>query len=544
MSKYQHSRLESAGTKPKADEVEVAEIVVNLEDKLLYTKNHNGLVVAVGGSGSGGGIPEAPINGRTYGRKDAGWTTVQTIDITDTPLLSGPSVVNEKKSIDLTITNYSSTATYVISSEFGSTTRTDGVITYTANDITDDVNHNGKVEVSAQETNELVSDKATQLITVQYVPYVNDQQLVYDASSMTEFTTLTNMKLADSDTKLLSTAYNGEAISNVIDQDAGDTDFVGCKDITSKFEFPTLDKGSSTADTLITSTEIKDGDNMVILLDDETTYTEFVANGVTGGIRYNSTYDENTLGNKLELDDTKLIVTSTATKYADSNAYSIDKITGGSVYFDTEITAAIDTQRTRIGISLVNSYQDDQFAKTSNGYCYASSGLFENNDGNTGVQVEAWDNGDTIRTKYTYETGELEFYKNGVSQGIAYTLSPNTEVYFVVSINNDGGRMQSVFLNSAFQLDTSAQTNGEIPTRAFAVGTDVSFEIEDGTYIEANSNGNSYTNGTTANPILNATRTHDDVISATLSRTIKTKVVHKNAGTKMTELSATILKDN
>jgi hypothetical protein len=32
---------------------------------------------ALGGGGSGGGgIPEAPIDGKTYGRKDAGWTQV------------------------------------------------------------------------------------------------------------------------------------------------------------------------------------------------------------------------------------------------------------------------------------------------------------------------------------------------------------------------------------------------------------------------------------------------------------------------------------
>jgi hypothetical protein len=52
MSGYKHSRLESANTKPKVDEIEIAEIAVNLEDKLLYTKDHNGEIVSVGGGAS------------------------------------------------------------------------------------------------------------------------------------------------------------------------------------------------------------------------------------------------------------------------------------------------------------------------------------------------------------------------------------------------------------------------------------------------------------------------------------------------------------
>jgi hypothetical protein len=35
---------------------------------------------AAGGSGGGGGIPEAPINGKPYVRQDGGWVDYSTID--------------------------------------------------------------------------------------------------------------------------------------------------------------------------------------------------------------------------------------------------------------------------------------------------------------------------------------------------------------------------------------------------------------------------------------------------------------------------------
>jgi len=53
MSGYKHSRLETKKLKPKATEIGIAEIAINLEDKLLYTKDHNGIVIPVGGSGGG-----------------------------------------------------------------------------------------------------------------------------------------------------------------------------------------------------------------------------------------------------------------------------------------------------------------------------------------------------------------------------------------------------------------------------------------------------------------------------------------------------------
>jgi hypothetical protein len=48
---FSHSYLESTGTKPKADEIDKAELSINLVDKKIYTKDHNDTVVNIGGSG-------------------------------------------------------------------------------------------------------------------------------------------------------------------------------------------------------------------------------------------------------------------------------------------------------------------------------------------------------------------------------------------------------------------------------------------------------------------------------------------------------------
>ncbi len=53
MSGVKHARLEVTKKKPTAAEIEIAEIAINLEDKLLYTKNQHGEIIPVGGSGGG-----------------------------------------------------------------------------------------------------------------------------------------------------------------------------------------------------------------------------------------------------------------------------------------------------------------------------------------------------------------------------------------------------------------------------------------------------------------------------------------------------------
>ncbi len=53
MSGVKHARLEVTKKKPTAAEIDIAEIAINLEDKLLYTKNQHGVIIPIGGSGGG-----------------------------------------------------------------------------------------------------------------------------------------------------------------------------------------------------------------------------------------------------------------------------------------------------------------------------------------------------------------------------------------------------------------------------------------------------------------------------------------------------------
>ena len=72
MSKYGHTRLEVAGKKPDTGDIEIAEIAVNTEDGLLYSKKSTGEIISVGGSSE----TPAPSDGNTYGEKDGGYQEV------------------------------------------------------------------------------------------------------------------------------------------------------------------------------------------------------------------------------------------------------------------------------------------------------------------------------------------------------------------------------------------------------------------------------------------------------------------------------------
>ncbi len=78
-----------------------------------------------------------------------------------------------------------------------------------------------------------------------------------------------------------TTAYLNmqRAISNKITQEDGETDFKGLGDIEARFEFINISSGSET-DLLKTNIDIKDGDNLVIVKEDDSV-NEVVASGVS-----------------------------------------------------------------------------------------------------------------------------------------------------------------------------------------------------------------------------------------------------------------------
>jgi len=57
----QHGYLTTEDTQPTTSEVKRSELVVNLADKTIYTKDHNGAIISVGGGGGGDVTCTIPI---------------------------------------------------------------------------------------------------------------------------------------------------------------------------------------------------------------------------------------------------------------------------------------------------------------------------------------------------------------------------------------------------------------------------------------------------------------------------------------------------
>ncbi|NOQ31782.1 MAG: hypothetical protein GQ570_11730 [Helicobacteraceae bacterium] len=90
-----------------------------------------------------------------------------------------------------------------------------------------------------------------------------------------------------------------------------------------------------------------------------------------------------------------------------------------------------------------------------------------------------------------------------------------------------------------YSMDTTSTTAGEIPSRAYAVDAQPSFEISGG-FVDAVLVSDTY--GTASLPTLTTTRTYDDLIDSTGSQTVQSKVILKATGDRMTSLQASLNK--
>ncbi len=182
---------------------------------------------------------------------------------TTTPTLSGVSEGVEGSSIVVTISNYSATATYTVSVEAGSFTRTDDKITWTLPVFTgiDDI-HN--LTIKALETGKVDSDIVTHTVTV--LDIESDQTILFQDATIntTTFPTVTDVDLSSN--TILATSDNATATSMTVSQDIGDGDFVNATPtIDSKAINYTIDSATNTSIT-ISGQSISDGD--IILIND------------------------------------------------------------------------------------------------------------------------------------------------------------------------------------------------------------------------------------------------------------------------------------
>lgn len=526
----------------------------------------------------------------------------------DYPVVTGDLTPDEESDVDYTITNFGSDFIYVITVSGGSYVLNAGVITWTIPAFAEGAAQS--MTVLATKVGYIDSPTTSVDVIVQQVPVIADQALIYDAASMSEFTEFAHTELVSTDTILSSktidttsiiatagvdtfdttteivdgdvisvdgtdmvadgvtyldpnytvdtttvtaggtptSAYINErrALSNVVTQDGAETDFVGLGSdagsfvpFEAQFEFSDISV-DSTIDVLNTTTKIVDGDNLVIVKDDDS-INEVVASGVTTSISL-------TIGSDATLND--LEVTNTSSSFTEHSIYSNLKISAGNVYW--EVVIGVNSEGSinhdfNVGIALDNTRQENYLGINATEYSYNISAKKTNND--VAVSYGAtYTTGDIIGVRYEYATGELEFYKNGVSQGVAYILAADTEMYAAAFMYSDTNSLEFVMSNTTYlpsgcaELGSSAYSMPYIgmtaTARAYAVDAKPSFKFG-GDFQEAVKSGDSYIE--TAS-VLSTTRTYDQLLATSSSRELRTKCKFKSDNDKLIDLRATVLK--
>jgi|GEM_PF-5319070 len=130
---------------------------------------------------------------------------------------------------------------------------------------------------------------------------------------------------------------------------------------------------------------------------------------------------------------TKTVVTS----WANSNVYASKLVKSGKFYAEVAVGSVASTDFLHIGVSTINTEQTQQFSYNTAGYSYLNNGNKVNSASSVAYGA-SYTTGDKIGVLYDVTTGQLTFYKNGVSQGVAFTLPAYTPVYLAVSQYSTG----------------------------------------------------------------------------------------------------------
>ena len=111
------------------------------------------------------------------------------------------------------------------------------------------------------------------------------------------------------------------------------------------------------------------------------------------------------------------------------NCRATTGMTSGKWYFEVECKAATSGQGLMPGILNAAGSITTTVGANSGGYAYnaAAGQKYNNNSGSS--YGASFDNGDTISVAYDGDNGTITFYKNGVSQGVAFTSIPS-DTYF------------------------------------------------------------------------------------------------------------------
>ena len=98
-----------------------------------------------------------------------------------------------------------------------------------------------------------------------------------------------------------------------------------------------------------------------------------------------------------------------------------------------------------IGVCIINYYQDFHFGNFSSacGLDVANGKYWIN--GISYAYTSPPPPGTVIRTQYTKETGDVEFFYDGISQGVISVIAPGTNMYFASAVfSKDGNGVDTV----------------------------------------------------------------------------------------------------
>ena len=90
----------------------------------------------------------------------------------------------------------------------------------------------------------------------------------------------------------------------------------------------------------------------------------------------------------------------------------------GHHYFEVTI-GTLSGSSQRVGLSKTSESVNDDLASSADGWCYQSSIGYKGNSGSIVAYGASWAAGDVIGVEY--DNGDLIFYKNGASQGTAFS---------------------------------------------------------------------------------------------------------------------------
>ncbi len=322
---------------------------------------------------------------------------------------------------------------------------------------------------------------------------------------------------------LIATDYNGSAESYPIAQDIDNYDFAILKDIEVKLEFESMSDSSSVADLLRTYDPIGNGDNLVIVKDDDSVHG-IVASGVM-----------------IVYVDMIPLMTSNTDPVGVASASSEENVTTRGVWnlmnkdtstrWSTAIYTPVPVQvqyefdvSTKTSRYSIRSYDSPEYARFPKDWRLLGSeaGTFTGEETIIDVQTNQSVSSPLERKEYTFASEvSFKFYRLDISEN-------NGDINYTSFSEFTLDRRH-------YAIDTGAITAGEIPTRVYSVDAQISFNDGEG-YLVPVYTGDSY--DVTALPTFKSTRTYEDLNIQ--HRRIQTKVELKNKGTKCTKISANI----